>query len=613
MPFWKHAAAREGSGIFCRVGLKRAAHEILLAALSWLLVWCAVAEADPTATSGLLAEGTRWETPFYVSNSGVDGPTLLVVGGVHGNEPAGSRAAEQIRHWPVLKGRLVVVPKANVAGLAAKTRFLPGEPEDRRDLNRNFPGDRREDGARGRPAQALWQFVEEQQPDWVLDLHEGYEFHVSHQPPKSKEKSVGSSVIYLKDPCLDPIARRMQEAANGLVSDPARRFVLLDRGPKKTSLVSACTRHLGVRGMILETTFSRQPVSLRTRQHRAMVNVLMRHLGMIDRDCVDVLTPSRPCETTLVALYDGPGTSAGSVGRLTGIVDRAPGMVSNHLGPADMRPAVLKRFDVIVFPGGSGSKQARAIGPEGRKHVRSFVRQGGGYLGICAGAYLCSAHYSWSLDLIDTAVFTGWREIEGVGRKSMWYRGGSAVVKMQLTDEGKKLFPDVPERVEVKYQNGPIVSPKQDPELSPYRVLAYFRSENALYEPQRGTMIDTPAIVAGRFQRGRVISISPHPEAVPGLHSIITRSIRWLAGPSPPASYEHCGGPCFVVEWKYGRAARHTDRAVGSAVAAPLPPSGRVGRAARGYGALERSLAPVQRQLSLCAGASSARAVVGPD
>jgi putative intracellular protease/amidase len=262
-----------------------------------------------------------------------------------------------------------------------------------------------------------------------------------------------------------------------------------------------------------------------------MVNVLMRHLGMVDRDCVGVLAQARPGMTILVALYDGAGTSTRSVGRLADIVDRTPDMVLHHLGPADVRPAVLAQFDVIVFPGGSGSKQARTVGPEGRKHVLAFVRQGGGYLGICAGAYLCSAHYSWSLGLIDTAVFTGTREVEGLGKKSMWYRGGPAMVKMQLTEEGRKLFPDVPERVEVKYQNGPIVSPKQHPGLSRYTPLAHFRSENVLYEPQRGTMVDTPAIVAGRFHQGRVISMSPHPEAVQALQSIITGSIRWLAVP----------------------------------------------------------------------------------
>ena len=125
-----------------------------------LLAWCAVAWAEPEVSSGLLAEGTRWQTPYYVMDSGVDGPTLLVTGGIHGNEPAGYRAAEQIRHWPIVKGTLVVVPKANVPGLKANTRNMPGEPEERRNLNRNFPGDRLEEGARGEIAQALWQFVQ---------------------------------------------------------------------------------------------------------------------------------------------------------------------------------------------------------------------------------------------------------------------------------------------------------------------------------------------------------------------------------------------------------------------------------------------------------------------
>jgi hypothetical protein len=130
------------------------------------------------------------------------------------------------------------------------------------------------------------------------------------------------------------------------------------------------------------------------------------------------------------------------------------------------------------------------------------------------------------------------REIKGVGKKAMWYRGKSTNVKMQLSEEGKRLFAGVPERVEVRYQNGPIVSPKRRADLPPFTPLAYFRSENFLYEPQRGTMIDTPAIVVGEFCQGRVISISPHPEATPALHAIITQSIRWVAARSDVAFEE---------------------------------------------------------------------------
>ena len=72
-----------------------------------------------------------------------------MTGGIHGNEPAGARAADQIRHWPLKKGRLIVVPKANIPGLKAGTRYMPGESKLLHNLNRNFPMTDGEPGARG--------------------------------------------------------------------------------------------------------------------------------------------------------------------------------------------------------------------------------------------------------------------------------------------------------------------------------------------------------------------------------------------------------------------------------------------------------------------------------
>ncbi|MFM9148181.1 MAG: BPL-N domain-containing protein [Verrucomicrobiota bacterium] len=39
-----------------------------------------------------------------------------------------------------------------------------------------------------------------------------------------------------------------------------------------------------------------------------------------------------------------------------------------------------------MFTGGSGSAEAEGLGVAGREEVRKFVREGGGYVGICAGA-----------------------------------------------------------------------------------------------------------------------------------------------------------------------------------------------------------------------------------
>ena len=505
------------------------------------LVWIAPAFAqapkpEKNTAQGKLAAGTEWETGYYLIDSGIKGPTVLIVGGMHGNEPAGSWAAEQIRHWPIAAGKLIVIPRANVLALKANTRLTPGQPEEAGNLNRNFPsGSKAQEKIvtpRGKLAMALWKFAGKIQPDWVIDLHEGYDFNISHQPPKEKKKSVGSSVIYEGGEKMDALANEIIAAANATVTDPKKQFSRISRGPVDTGLAQACIQVLGAEALILETTYKNQPPSLRTRQHRAMVNVLLNHIGLIDRDCRDILAAPKSPGHLLVGKFDGPGTRAaapGSTGAdLAGIITEAEDMTVHFLGAAEVRPEVLQQFDVLLFPGGSGSKQARAIGEKGRASVRDFVRSGGGYIGVCAGAYLCSAHYSWSLDLIDSAVFTGSREIPGKGKKQMWYRGKWADIDIELTESGEKLFPEVGREFVVCYSNGPIISPKGMENLEDYEVLAWFRSENGLWEPQKGTMINTPAIVSGKFGKGRVMSVSPHPETTEALHSIIENSIRWV-------------------------------------------------------------------------------------
>ncbi len=484
-------------------------------------------------TSGKIAKGTDWETEYFVIDSGVKGATVLITGGVHGNEPAGARAAEQILHWPITRGKLIVVPRANVLGLEADTRFIPGQPKKARDLNRNFPHVKQGGGKkvtpRGELAAALWRFAVEVRPKWVIDLHEGFEFNRSHTPPKGKTKSVGSSVIYRGGGTMDSLAERIAAAADATVNNPARHFSLLRSGPVRAGLAGACIEALGAEAVILETTFKDQPLSLRTRQHRAMVNVLLNHIGVINRDCRDFLADRNATGTVQVAMFDGKGTGK-SRRKLSEVIEAAPKMAFYHIGVYEMQPKILAQFDAVLFPGGSGSKQAAAIGRSGRDAVREYVENGGGVVGVCAGAYLCSAHYSWSLGLIDAAVFTGSVDIPGKGEKQLWYRGKEAGVDVELSPKGEKLFADcaIPKRFVVRYANGPIIAPKKLDSLEDYEVLAWFRSEVVLWKAQKGTMINTPAIVSGSFGRGRVISISPHPERTPSFHPIITRSIRWV-------------------------------------------------------------------------------------
>ena len=119
------------------------------------------------------------------------GPTVLVTGGIHGDEPAGADAAEIIRSaGKSLRGKLVVVPRCNVPALELGQRRMPGVDSEHDDLNRCFPICRADEPVKGpptepigEPASALWGLVREVGPDWVLDSARGVRF----QPGEPQE------------------------------------------------------------------------------------------------------------------------------------------------------------------------------------------------------------------------------------------------------------------------------------------------------------------------------------------------------------------------------------------------------------------------------------------
>ena len=488
---------------------------ITLFAIMFSVCATCVAHADTQLRNGVLGSGTTWETRWHAIESDQPGPTVLIIGGVHGNEPAGFRAAEQIVHWPIVRGKLVVLPSVNRLGLAANIRWYPEFRNDRtkRDLNRNFPTKSRPE-ALTPLCQAIWKFVQQQEPDWVFDLHEGFDFH------RINSKSVGSSVIAF--PAQADFAKKLLSAVNADV-EPERHFALLARsGPINGSLARACGEQLGAKSFILETTFKEQAISLRTRQHRRMVSTALLDIGLINNDCVDHLAPPAKPEVTRVALFDDAGANEAKVLR---VIDNQAEFSVTHVGPKDMRQEVLQQFDVIVFPGGSGSKQGKAIGSGGRDHVRQFVDDGGGVIGICAGAFLCSSHYDWSLQLMNAAVFNKMVDIPEKGKKSMWFRGPATDVDVEITEAGSKVL-GIEGRQSIRYQNGPILSPGKHPALPTYEPLAFFRSENGIYEAQKNTMIGAPAVVFVQYGQGRVLAISPHFESTKGAEAVVRRAIR---------------------------------------------------------------------------------------
>lgn len=189
-------------------------------------------------------EGTEHATPVYVNESGSDGPTALVVGGVHGDERPGYLAAGRLRTRVPDAGTLVVLPRANQVAIERDTREGEGG-----DLNRQFPADAPPETEL---AEGIWNFVEETNPDVIVDLHRSVGIYRRH------DASVGQAVFPAEVADAPGVAEAVVDRLNSDTVPwymPLHEFV---RGNtitgERSMLVHKVVRELDRPGYIVETT-----------------------------------------------------------------------------------------------------------------------------------------------------------------------------------------------------------------------------------------------------------------------------------------------------------------------------------------------------------------------
>ena len=227
-----------------------------------------------------------------------------------------------------------------------------------------------------------------------------------------------------------------------------------------------------------------------------------------------------------VAVYEGPGAGP-SRGELIDVLTAAkdgPVVEVSPVTPEAIRKGALKDVDVLIHPGGSGGGQGKALAAEGREAVREFVKKGGGFIGICAGAYLATDDYEWSLGLIEARVVD----------KRHWARG-NGTVEVELSPAGQGFFGTKTDQLAIYYGQGPLLSRREwDNPLAPeYESLGIYRTGIAEKGAPEGIMPGTSAIVRTTFEKGRVFVFSPHPEKTEGLGFMLERAVQWAAQREP--------------------------------------------------------------------------------
>jgi glutamine amidotransferase-like uncharacterized protein len=189
------------------------------------------------------------------------------------------------------------------------------------------------------------------------------------------------------------------------------------------------------------------------------------------------LCSCRPAPAPDVLLYDGAGASPNDVAAVAALL-RAHGLRFTRAGSAALAamPApALRRYRMIIVPGGDFVAMAEGMGRRTVAKLRGAVGSGVGYLGICAGGFLAGRFQGKGLDLTGVRFGFYGAEARGIRKAALPIATAGGPVLDQYWEDGPQF--------------------------------AGWGAPIARYPD------GSPAAVDGRFGKGRVILIGVHAEA----------------------------------------------------------------------------------------------------
>ncbi|MDR2801574.1 MAG: deacylase [Desulfovibrio sp.] len=223
---------------------------------------------------------------------GADGSTLLVIGGIQGDEPGGFSAAAILSFaYRIHKGRLWVVPDLNFPSILRRSRGVSG------DMNRKFAALDVSD-PEFEAVSRIKSILLDEEVDLVLNLHDGSGFYRPSWEDKLRNpQRWGQSLIIDQEKMIFPpfllkeTAGRVEAEVNGALLDPAHRYhiynTLTAEGNKEMAkTLSWFSVRNGKPAFGIEAS-KEFTTEYRTYYHLRVVEAFMRLLGIeFERDFV---------------------------------------------------------------------------------------------------------------------------------------------------------------------------------------------------------------------------------------------------------------------------------------------------------------------------------------
>jgi len=207
---------------------------------------------------------------YHIFDTNREGKNVVIIGGIHGNEPAGWQAAAYlVENFNFSSGRFLIIPKANPLAIYRNVRTIDGL-----DLNRHFLGDSYGNIAH-QIAAVITYLIEQFNPCLIIDLHEAISStlanSIGHNPCPITKEAAHFAVGYINTSIYDDLQR------------PFR--VLIGYGPIG-SVRNELFLHFNVPVFLIETSrpnnegLLHNPVERRIAQHVFLINALLYFYGV---------------------------------------------------------------------------------------------------------------------------------------------------------------------------------------------------------------------------------------------------------------------------------------------------------------------------------------------
>jgi glutamine amidotransferase-like uncharacterized protein len=157
----------------------------------------------------------------------------------------------------------------------------------------------------------------------------------------------------------------------------------------------------------------------------------------------------------------------------------------------------LEGFRIICFPGGDMYQYAQDITWSGKEKIRKFISNGGGYIGICGGAYFTGERVFWQgaqLSMEPLAIFSGTTQgpIDAIAPYPE-----CIMCRIDITDADHPITQRESDDPWIMYCYGPQLLPNENADVD---VLGVY------------DIGGQPAMIAFQYDMGCVFIIGTHPE-----------------------------------------------------------------------------------------------------